>query len=57
MPSHLRDHLAAGRHVPGIFEMNPRMTIGQTVEELWLIWGASHEDEYLDRMAFLPLSY
>ena len=57
MPLHLRDHLTAGRHVPGIFEMNPHMTIGQTIEELWLIWGASHEDEYLDRMAFLPLSY
>lgn len=36
MPAHLRDHLAAGRHVPGIFELNPNMTIGQTVEELWL---------------------
>ena len=57
MPAHLRDHLAAGRHVPGIFELNPDMTVGQTVEELALIWAASHEDEYLDRIAFLPVSY
>ena len=57
MPTHLRDHLTGGRHVPGIIELNPNMTLGQIVEELWLIGGASHEDEYLDRIAFLPVSY
>jgi len=57
MPAHLRDHLAAGRHIPGILALNPKMTVGQTIDELWLIWGASHEDEYRDRIAFLPVSY
>lgn len=56
MPVHLRDHLAEGRHVPGIFEMNPDMTIGHTIDELWLIWGASDEDEYVDLIAYLPIS-
>jgi len=56
MPQHLRDHLAEGRHVPGIFIINPTMSIGEIIEELLLIWIASHEDEYRDRMVFLPLS-
>jgi len=56
MPQHLRDHLAAGRHVPGIFELNPNMSIGATIEELLLIWVASLEDEYRDRIVYLPVS-
>jgi hypothetical protein len=31
------------------------MSIGETIEELLLSWAASHEDEYRDRMAFLPV--
>ena len=31
MPVHLTEHLAAGRHVPGIFVLSDAMTIGQTV--------------------------
>jgi hypothetical protein len=56
MPAHLRDHLAQGRHVPGIFVMNAKMSIGETIEELLLIWGASDEKEYHDRISFLPVS-
>lgn len=56
MPVHLRDHLAQGRHVPGIFVMNPGMSVGETIEELLLIWRASNEEEYHDRLFFLPIS-
>jgi hypothetical protein len=28
MPVHLSEHLAAGRHVPGIFILNPAMSLG-----------------------------
>lgn len=55
MPDHLRDHLNAGHHTPGIFVMNPNMTIGQTIDELLLVWGASHEDEYQDQIAYMPV--
>jgi Domain of unknown function (DUF5615) len=34
MPVHLREHLAAGRHVPGIFTLNPDMTLGEMADEL-----------------------
>ncbi|MEK7440264.1 MAG: DUF5615 family PIN-like protein [Chloroflexota bacterium] len=56
MSPHLQNHLAQGRHVPGILVMNPKMSIGETIEELLLIWGASEEEEYQDRISFLPVS-
>ncbi len=56
MSQHLRDHLDEGRHVTGIFELNPSMSIGETIEELLLIWGASGMDEYRDLLIYLPLS-
>ena len=34
MAGHLRDHLAAGHHVPGIFVLNPNMTMGATIKNL-----------------------
>jgi len=57
MPNYLRNHLAEGLHVPGIFELNPNMSIIDTVAELLLIWSTSQEDEYRDRMEFLPISH
>ena len=56
MPVHLRDHLAAGRHVPTIFILNDGMSIGQTAEELALISAAVQPDEYADMIRFLPIS-
>jgi hypothetical protein len=56
MPIHLQDRLAAGRHVPGIFTLNPKMSFSETAEELALIWGASEAEEYLDQIFYLPLS-
>ncbi len=56
MPQHLRDHLAMGQHIPGIFELNPNMSVGETIEELILAWGASEAEEYQDRLIYLPLS-
>jgi hypothetical protein len=55
MPAHLRDHPAQGWHVPGVIVMNDKMSIGETVDQLYLIWAASTTDEYLDRMVYLPL--
>jgi hypothetical protein len=55
MPTHLRNHLAGGRYSPGILELNPNMSIGETIEELLLIWGASDEGEYRNTIIYLPL--
>ena len=56
MPVHLRSHLAKGGHIPGILELNPNMSIGDTIDELVLIWGASEREEYHDLIIYLPLS-
>ena len=40
----------------GIFTIDTNQSIGQTVEELIIIAGASSEDEYQDRIEYLPLS-
>ena len=57
MPVHLRDHLVLSRHVPGIFILNPKMTVGETIDELLLLAQASLEHEFDDRITFLPYSY
>ena len=43
MPQHLEDHLAAGHHVPGIFIINLKVSVGLIIEHLILIAGACHE--------------
>jgi len=55
MPVHLHDHLAEGRHIPGIFILNPKMGIHQTVEELVFIWELAEPHEYFDQIRFMPI--
>ncbi len=55
MPQHLQDHLAAGHHVPGIFTLRPDASIGQVIDDLLLIWGASRPGEYQDQIVHIPL--
>ena len=57
MPIHLRHHLEAGNHVPGILIIPARPTIGEIIDELHLIWGASLPNEYQDLIVNLPLTY
>ena len=56
MPQHLQTHISEGHHIPGIFELNPNMSIGETIEELVLIWSVSDSDEYQDKLLYLPLT-
>jgi hypothetical protein len=57
MPKHLADHLTCDRHIPGIFVIDPDQSMGQTIEELLVIAGASFELEYQDRIEYLPLTH
>lgn len=56
MPTHLQNHLAAGRHVPGILLMKRRASFGEMIDDLILIWEASLPGEYRDQIRYLPLS-
>ena len=47
--------IAQGRHIPGILILNAKVSVGENLEELMLIADASFEDEYQDRIDFLPL--
>ncbi len=56
MPVHLPAHLMVGRHVFGIFILNPDMTFGETIDELVLMWMAAEAEEYADQLRYLPVS-
>lgn len=53
MPVHLADHIAAGRHVPGIFILSSSLSIGQNLEELIIIALAYEKDEYQNEIVYL----
>lgn len=55
MPVHLADHLAAGHHLSGIFIVKPDLSVKQMLDDLILIACASVEDEFADRITFLPV--
>jgi hypothetical protein len=55
MPVHLRDHLAEGRHVRGIFVLRPSHSIGVVADDLGLIWAGSEPSEYTDQLRHIPL--
>ena len=56
MPVHLRNHLASGRHVPGILILSDKLSLGETAEDLYLVAGASQPEKYADLIRHLPLS-
>ncbi|MEG4799415.1 DUF5615 family PIN-like protein [Microcoleus sp. ARI1-B5] len=52
---HLTDRIEKSRHIPGIFFLNSKMSIGQNIDELILIYQGSFDDEYQDKIEHLPL--
>lgn len=56
MPVHLKEHLAADHHVPGILILNAEMTLGDNAAELHLIWQIGEPEEFRDQIRFLPIS-
>ena len=55
MPIHLAKHLVAGRHIPGIFLIQPGLDAHVLAHSLAYIVGASLPDEYRDQILFPPL--
>ena len=56
MPGHTANHLAAGHHTWGvfIFANGNNLGPGRIAEELVLVWATSQQDEWVDRIEFLP---
>lgn len=57
MPVHLDEHIAQNRHVPGIFILNPKLSMGQNIDELIFIAEAAFKNEYQDQIVHLPHTY
>ncbi len=55
MPIHLADHLAQNRHIPGIFVFRPKFQMRQIIEDLVVVAAVSFEQEYKDRITYIPL--
>jgi hypothetical protein len=55
MPLHLVDHVAAGRHVQGIFQIPTTMTVVELGEHLVMVAGGSFPGEYSDQIHYLPI--
>jgi hypothetical protein len=51
---HLEDHLAAGRHSPGVFLINPRSRIQDLVAFLALAAHAGNEAQWRDQVTYIP---
>jgi hypothetical protein len=56
IPGHLAEHLARGRHVPGIIMLNPNLSMGEMIAELALIGLIAEEQTYQDLLVYLPLT-
>ncbi len=56
MPGHLHGHIEHGGHVPGIFQLSPKLSTHEIVDDLLLIWGASELEEYQNLMLYLPFT-
>ncbi|MBE9051498.1 DUF5615 family PIN-like protein [Nostocales cyanobacterium LEGE 11386] len=50
MPVHLADHIAQNHHIPGIFILSPKLSVGENLEQLLLIAEGSLDNEYQDRL-------
>ena len=57
MPRHFGDFLQARGSSLGLILVPQHMPIGEAIEELLLIWGASDAEEWRDRWQALPLPY
>lgn len=57
MPVHLTAHIAQKRHIPGIFILNPKLSLGKNIEELIFIAEAAFDNEYQDQIVHLPHTY
>ncbi len=57
MPVHLEAHLAAGRHIPGIFILKARLSMGDAIRDLSAVWAAGDPREYADIISYMPISF
>lgn len=55
MPRHFADFIEAHGLSPGLILVPQYLPIGEAIEELLLIWGASEPEEWHNRLQTIPL--
>ncbi|MBI4876170.1 MAG: DUF5615 family PIN-like protein [Acidobacteria bacterium] len=54
MPVHFAARVRSGLQSPGVLLALPSASVGEIVESLLIIWSASSEGEWADRICYLP---
>lgn len=54
MPDHVTERLDSGLHIPGIFIVHRRSSIGRCIDDLQLVAECSEQNEWQDRIVYLP---
>ena len=54
MPGHFRRFVSTSQS-PGVILLRSRVPIAVAIEELLLIWAASDSEEWINRLAWIPL--
>lgn len=49
------ERVEAGQLMPGVFEVNPDMSIGRAIEDILLLAECSLDDEWEGQVRYLPL--
>lgn len=55
MPDYASDRVAAGEPMPGLLLFDDRFPTGQAIQEILLIVACTRQEEWLDRVVYLPL--
>ena len=55
MPGHFADFLNAGNHSPGVLIVPQGAPVGRVIESILLVWIATEANEWVDRIAWLPV--
>jgi hypothetical protein len=55
MPNFAYERVKAGRLMPGVFVIRNRLPLGDLIDEILLVALCSSQEEWKDRVEFLPL--
>ena len=55
MPGHFHDFVAGGSRCPGLLMVPQGVPVGRVIESILLVWIASEANEWVDRIAWLPI--
>jgi len=56
MTKYANQRILAGEYMPGVLEVAAEASIGQVIEEILVVIGASEPDELENRIIFIPLT-